>query len=171
MMRGLQSRKPWVIPSRTSLMESPVRRPISSSSLELASTERSSRKTATPCMGSWQRGPWPVASWKAYAILSQRSRTSRAFISSEETTFCLESSSKLDIERRCQQKENTVILCWRADSQFFAGVDCSSIHQNVRSNSPRSECSNSVNDVLPKLFVFLDFFVEHLVQFVSEFIQ
>lgn len=28
-----------------------------------------------PCTGSWHSGPCAVASWKAYVILSERSRT------------------------------------------------------------------------------------------------
>lgn len=60
-IRGLQSRKPWRMESRTVLMTSPVSRPRCSrgepdSSVD-AVTVMSSRKTATPCVGSWQRGP------------------------------------------------------------------------------------------------------------------
>lgn len=97
-IRGLQSRNPAEIPSRTSLIDSPVNRPMSSSSPALDCTDRSSKNTATPCMGSWHRGPWPVASWKAYAILSLKSRTSSAWWLSP-SICCLVSSTKL--ERIC----------------------------------------------------------------------
>ena len=55
--------------SRTVFMISPMDRPAfspaeGSSSEELAIVI-SSRKTATPCIGSWHMGPWAVASWKA----------------------------------------------------------------------------------------------------------
>lgn len=54
-------------------MISPVRRPVlveDSSSEAGRSVVRDSRKTARPCVGSLQRGPWAVASWKAWAMLS-----------------------------------------------------------------------------------------------------
>jgi hypothetical protein len=35
-------------------------------------TRTSSRNTARPWTGSAQRGPWAVASWKAWEILSER---------------------------------------------------------------------------------------------------
>ena len=31
-----------------------------------------SRKTAMPWMGSWHMGPWAVASWNAWEILSEK---------------------------------------------------------------------------------------------------
>lgn len=69
MRRGDQSIKPWRMESRTVFMTSPVSRPSWSraeeSSSEDVATVTSSRKTATPCMGSWHIGPWAVASWKA----------------------------------------------------------------------------------------------------------
>ncbi len=69
MRRGDQSMKPCRMESRTVFMTSPVNRPSWSraggSSSDGAATVISSRKTATPCMGSWHMGPWAVASWKA----------------------------------------------------------------------------------------------------------
>jgi len=60
-------------------MTSPVRRPIwsredgdSSSVDDGAVVVTSSRKMATPRMGSWHIGPWAVASWKAWEILSEK---------------------------------------------------------------------------------------------------
>ena len=67
--RGLQSRNPCRMESRTVLMTSPVKRPSFSraedSSSDGAVTMTSSRKTATPWTGSLHSGPWAVASWKA----------------------------------------------------------------------------------------------------------
>ena len=61
--------KPWRMASRTVLMVSPVKRPSFSraddSSSDGAETVTDSRKTATPCMGSWHMGPWAVDSWNA----------------------------------------------------------------------------------------------------------
>lgn len=114
MMRGLQSKKPAEMPSRTSLIDSPVSRPMSSSSPALDCTDRSSKNTATPCMGSWHRGPWPVASWKAYAILSLKSRTSSAWWLSP-SICCLVSSTKLERKKMLDMNDRhsavwTVIL-------------------------------------------------------------
>ena len=54
--RGLQSRKPWRMESRTVLMTSPVSRPrlsrLEGSSLVEGMNVTSSRKTATPWTGS-----------------------------------------------------------------------------------------------------------------------
>ena len=60
----------------TLLSTSPVKRPRLSRAEESSSGEgctvTSSRNTARPCTGSAQRGPWAVASWKAWEILSER---------------------------------------------------------------------------------------------------
>lgn len=63
--RGLQSRKPVRIESRTILITSPVRRPklsrvMLSSSVDAARVT-SSMNTAMPCIGSWHSGPDAVA--------------------------------------------------------------------------------------------------------------
>jgi hypothetical protein len=76
--RGLQSKNPWRIEPRIVLMTSPVKRPnlsdlAASSSTVATFRATSSRKTATPCIGSSHNGPWEVASWKAYEILSEKS--------------------------------------------------------------------------------------------------
>lgn len=77
MRRGDQSRKPCLIDCCTVLMTSPVSLPSLSRAETAASssagaTVTSSMNTAMPCTGSWQSGPWYVASWKAYVILSQK---------------------------------------------------------------------------------------------------
>lgn len=81
-IRGLQSRKPCRIESRTVLMTSPVKRPSCSREVGPPSSESvtvtSSRKTAMPWTGSWHNGPWAVASWNAYVILSEKSWAVRA---------------------------------------------------------------------------------------------
>ena len=63
--RGLQSRKPCRMLSRTVRIVSPVSRPSWSReafSSEPSAVDTSSRKTAIPWTGSLQRGPWAVAS-------------------------------------------------------------------------------------------------------------
>ena len=81
---GDQSRNPCFIPVCTALITSPVKRPSEdSSSVGEGVTVTESRKTATPCMGSAQRGPCRVESWKAWVILSENDAGLR-----DEDVFC-----------------------------------------------------------------------------------
>lgn len=96
--RGLQSKNPWEMASRTDFIASPVSRLSSSSPVVVTVT--SSRNTAIPCIGSLQSGPWAVASWNACDILSEKSRTVKCccFISESvglEAAGCLVSSRRL----------------------------------------------------------------------------
>lgn len=80
--------KPVRMEARTVFITSPVRRPRlslraddgSSSDVAAAVTVTDSRKTAVPWMGSWHMGPWDVASWKAWEILSEKSEGVRVSV-------------------------------------------------------------------------------------------
>ena len=59
----------------------------------------------------------------------------------------------------------------KRDVQFLTGVDGCCIDQNIRAYPPWSERRDSVDDVLPQLFVLGDFFVENPGNFVTEGFQ
>lgn len=73
-------------------------------------TRTDSRKTATPCMGSAQRGPCKVESWKAWVILSEKEAGLR-----EEGVFCSGVSDGVVLSFRL---EVLVLMIWEGQGNL-----------------------------------------------------
>lgn len=159
MIRGDQSRNPCEMDSRTVRIASPVRRPMSGASFSLGRWMlTSSRITAMPCTGSWHSGPCAVASWKAYVILSERSRTVMPssvvvdwsalllLLGVRLKQFTLAKHHRVGGRGEKQKKKKGL--------QFLARVRRGFVHQNIRPDTPRSKGCNPIHDVPPYFLVF-----------------